>query len=573
MRVTVVNELFTNRRRMRCSLALVVLMSSTYALAQVPSTLDPARIGGNLETQPLQRRTQYSISLPRVEDGVVPEGASGVTFVFGGVRIEGAAVLPEAKLLADWPHKAGDTVRVDEIFALAESISQAYREAGYALSFAMVPQQQIDGGVFRIQVVEGFVERVVIKGDLSEAVRADMQAFADRILASRPLRTADLERYLLLINDMPGVTASGVLSPAAVEAGAVLTLEAAHEPVAGSVGYNSFMPDTLGTHVLEASGGMQGVLTGSGSVSLTVRRSLMPDAYLGVSGDASVGIGTEGLRVGVSGLWSRIDPRDILLDVIDYKGSLVSAQLYGFYPIIRSREENLSIGASFSLDNDNSTILTTDFVDDRLRSVSVWGRYDFVDQTRAVTSLRGALTHGVDLFGATGNSRANGVVKYTKVELDAQRNQPLADVLGGALSLQATAHAQAALGSGALFSAPECSFGGRRFGRGFDSGILTDDHCAMGSVELHWVRSVDFPDLGAPVFLDFYAFVDGGVVWQKGEVLSGEPGRGHAASLGLGLSVQFTAEASGLLEVSRPVSLSVGTPDETRILGALSFRF
>lgn len=331
MRVTVVNELFTNRRRMRCSLALVVLMSSTYALAQVPSTLDPARIGGNLETQPLQRRTQYSISLPRVEDGVVPEGASGVTFVFGGVRIEGAAVLPEAKLLADWPHKAGDTVRVDEIFALAESISQAYREAGYALSFAMVPQQQIDGGVFRIQVVEGFVERVVIKGDLSEAVRADMQAFADRILASRPLRTADLERYLLLINDMPGVTASGVLSPAAVEAGAVLTLEAAHEPVAGSVGYNSFMPDTLGTHVLEASGGMQGVLTGSGSVSLTVRRSLMPDAYLGVSGDASVGIGTEGLRVGVSGLWSRIDPRDILLDVIDYKGSLVSAQLYGFY--------------------------------------------------------------------------------------------------------------------------------------------------------------------------------------------------------------------------------------------------
>ncbi|WP_323130099.1 ShlB/FhaC/HecB family hemolysin secretion/activation protein [Sinorhizobium medicae] len=299
----------------------------------------------------------------------------------------------------------------------------------------------------------------------------------------------------------------------------------------------------------------------------------MPDAYLGVSGDASVGIGTEGLRVGVSGLWSRIDPRDILLDVIDYKGSLVSAQLYGFYPIIRSREENLSIGASFSLDNDNSTILTTDFVDDRLRSVSVWGRYDFVDQTRAVTSLRGALTHGVDLFGATGNSRANGVVKYTKVELDAQRNQPLADVLGGALSLQATAHAQAALGSGALFSAPECSFGGRRFGRGFDSGILTGDHCAMGSVELHWVRSVDFPDLGAPVFLDFYAFVDGGVVWQKGEVLSGEPGRGHAASLGLGLSVQFTAEASGLLEVSRPVSLSVGTPDETRILGALSFRF
>ncbi|WP_457852901.1 hypothetical protein [Sinorhizobium medicae] len=87
------------------------------------------------------------------------------------------------------------------------------------------------------------------------------------------------------------------------------------------------------------------------------------------------------------------------------------------------------------------------------------------------------------------------------------------------------------------------------------------------------MRSVDFPDLGAPVFLDFYAFVDGGVVWQKGEVLSGEPGRGHAASLGLGLSVQFTAEASGLLEVSRPVSLSVGTPDETRILGALSFRF
>src|SRR5690606_20332695 len=118
----------------------------------------------------------------------------------------------------------GLEVTLADVFELVNGITRRYAEAGYALSIAVLPAQRIEGGVVTIAVVEGFIDEIHFTGDaLVDEHGVDsryIRGYAERLRASRPLRTADLERYLLLINDLPGVTARATLRASSTVPGA-----------------------------------------------------------------------------------------------------------------------------------------------------------------------------------------------------------------------------------------------------------------------------------------------------------------------------------------------------------------
>lgn len=567
-------------RRIRSLSALLCLttvsgLAAEAAMAQVavPRTLEPARLPQNLERLP-RPEAQPQITVQPAEPMAAPDQAEAIAFTYQGLRIEGARALPEPELRKLWPHEVGATATVAEIFAFAQAITEAYRRAGYALSFAVVGEQEILDGTFTVRVVEGYVERIAIEGDVSFLLRTRIEAMASRITASRPLKVRDLERYMLLINDLPGVTVSSVLSPGAAEGGALLTLKVDHQAFGGTLGYNSFMPGSLGRHIVEASVEGRGLTVGSDLIRIGAQRSLTSDAYWSVSGEYTALIGADGARFGLSTFYSKSDPEDLLLDLLEYKGDTINARMYAEYPIIRSRSQNLYIGAGLALNNAGSDLLGTRFFDDRLRPLSAWVSYQVTDSTQAVTVLRANVTQGLDILEARGDSRANGRVTYRTVELDAQRNQPLGSALGGMTFLTVAAHAQASLRSGDLFSSAECSFGGRQFGRAFDAGIITGEHCVEGSVELHWAHQAALPLVSGRSVFDLYAFADGGIVWERGALQPGERRRLSAATVGAGLNVQLTRWLTGLVEVGRQVALTGPDDDNaTRVTGAVQLRF
>ena len=47
--------------------------------------------------------------------------------------------------------------RDGELFDFANAITRAYAQAGYALSFAVVPEHTIEDGAVTVRVIEGFV--------------------------------------------------------------------------------------------------------------------------------------------------------------------------------------------------------------------------------------------------------------------------------------------------------------------------------------------------------------------------------------------------------------------------------
>ena len=107
-------------------------------------------------------------------------------------------------------------------------------------------------GTVSLRVFEGYVESAVYQGaDVPEAVRSYVQ----KIIGARPLTAAVLERYLLLINDIPGVTAHAALAQSAATTGAAeLTLVAAVQKVAGDAAIDNRLTRSLGPARVSASG-------------------------------------------------------------------------------------------------------------------------------------------------------------------------------------------------------------------------------------------------------------------------------------------------------------------------------
>ncbi|QID16209.1 ShlB/FhaC/HecB family hemolysin secretion/activation protein [Nitrogeniibacter mangrovi] len=95
--------------------------------------------------------------------------------------VEGNTVLPTRDIeRAVYPH-LGPGVGLDAVNAARAALEQAYHDAGYLTVTVEVPQQKVDGGLVRLQVVEGKVERLKVSGaeyTLPSKVREQMPSMA-----------------------------------------------------------------------------------------------------------------------------------------------------------------------------------------------------------------------------------------------------------------------------------------------------------------------------------------------------------------------------------------------------------
>jgi hemolysin activation/secretion protein len=90
------------------------------------------------------------------------------------------------------------------------------------LTQVVIPPQTIDNGIVRFQIVEGFIDTIDIQAPKNESESALklIRKYADGISGSTAVNIAQLERGLLLINDLPGVSARSILSPSETTPGA-----------------------------------------------------------------------------------------------------------------------------------------------------------------------------------------------------------------------------------------------------------------------------------------------------------------------------------------------------------------
>ena len=123
-----------------------VMSSLSYpSFAQLTGLSNPSIMERALE-EPKAPRAAPPAPITLQNGSVAPEGADEIRFALEGLKIRGGTLFDIETIMGlDMP-VTGTTISVADIYNFAETITQLYRNEGYALSFALIPAQEITDG-------------------------------------------------------------------------------------------------------------------------------------------------------------------------------------------------------------------------------------------------------------------------------------------------------------------------------------------------------------------------------------------------------------------------------------------
>lgn len=181
--------------------------------------------------QPLQPSADIIV---KNQDPVSQEG--GEKIPVNAFRISGEPPVPAQELLTLIQNEAGKELTLGELSALADKLTQHLRGQGYLVAFAYIPAQEIKDGLVEISVVPGKYGDIKISGD----GHLRHNRLKDMLFAAKPgmlITRAPLERALLLLSDLNGVSVKATLLPGTVAGVADLVLEVTDTTKIGGVLY------------------------------------------------------------------------------------------------------------------------------------------------------------------------------------------------------------------------------------------------------------------------------------------------------------------------------------------------
>ena len=541
------------------ALLSVLLLCPAVSLAQtpiVPGSVDPSRLENRL-LQPVPG-VDGDIVPPKdtAIDKTIPEAANG--FILKGVQLKGVSAFAQSYFNALVAEYVGRSVDLNTLNHLAARITQIYREEGYFLSRAVVPQQEVSNGIVTIQILEGHVNDVILDDPqnlLARDVLNIAQETATKIQRLSPLHGPSLERYILLLNDTQGISVSSVLSAPQKQgvAGAVdIILQFRKSPSSFNLGYNNYGSRFVGPHQASANYAYGGLGTMFETFNIQGTSTIPTNEVRFGALQYSLPLNEEGLKAEFSLSYSDSEP-GFTLTPLDVEGDSTTFETKLSYPFIRTRGENLYMGAVFNLMNSATEFLDQELIDDKTRSLSLFTSYNTYDGWGGNNAVLFTISKGLDVFDATetgsaGLSRREGRSDYFTSKIDISRRQDF----GQALQLFTSATAQYA--PHPLLSSKEIGYGGTAYGRAYDPSEITGDQGVMAAVEL---RYNDLPSIeGLNAGLIPFAFYDIGKVWNHDQ--GGEPQ--SAASAGIGSYYYVGNSVSGSLQVAYPLTRDVGTP-------------
>ncbi|MBE9568655.1 MAG: ShlB/FhaC/HecB family hemolysin secretion/activation protein, partial [Proteobacteria bacterium] len=138
----------------------------------------------------------------------VPESSLKVRV--NSFRFEGNTTFSDQKLQAAVAGFEGKDLSIAEIYHVADVVERHYRFNGYLLTSVYVPAQQINSGTITLEVIEGRLGEVKIKGELDSYSEAFLARQVDDLQPGEIISDDDLERETLLMGDLPGLETRAV---------------------------------------------------------------------------------------------------------------------------------------------------------------------------------------------------------------------------------------------------------------------------------------------------------------------------------------------------------------------------
>jgi hemolysin activation/secretion protein len=529
-----------------------LVIAPSVAAQGLPGPADVGRIQPEEKIIVPEPGDESQVAIPQENIPLVPapEAAKAIHFVLRNVTIEGGTALSTADMADLYTPYLGQEVTLDIAWSIAAGITNRYRNAGYFLSRAYVPQQQVRDGVITIGVIEGYIGKVEVPAGTDTP--SVVQDYIDQLVKQRPVTAAEVESFLLRLNDLPGLSFRAVLSPLEEKQPAApavkLSLIATDKAGTGSMSFDNYSSRFLGPH--EFSGSYSTSLLPLQQTTISGLNSAPFDRlHYGFLGQTIVL--APSLSFDVNGSVTTAKPAYTLSPFhIDSEATYESASLN--YQWLRQRTQNLMFKATFDVRDVSSDILGAPLTRDHIRTFRAGATYDFEDAWNGTNIINFTASHGIDGLGASHPnasflSRAGADPDFSKGELSVSRLQRLTENW----SLFAAAYGQVA--SGVLFSSEQFGYGGQSFGRSFDASELTGDSGIDEALEL---RYNGFTSL-QPINVQPYTFCDSGTVWNSA---LGQPNHQTGASAGFGVRLSSVSNQFANLGAAWPLDRVLANP-------------
>ena len=556
--------------------ALLVLLSAVLAaasaFAQTPSPFPPGFVPPSQE-RPLPAAPtgtfDFSIETPRRSP--VPRSVEELRFQLNGLNIVGATVFSPEELKPLYADLIGKQVGLNNILDVADAIEAKYRERGYIISRAYVPPQRVGNGVFTINVVEGYISGMAIEGG-DPGVRELVQAYLSPVTQVRPLTLQPMERGLLLSNDLPGVTAAGLLRPAQDQPGASdLVVNVQQSPWTGGFNVDNRGSEFTDRWTIGGDVEWNSPLGDGDQLSASIQMAPEnPSERIQGTARYQHPIGTSGLTGSIYFTISKGAPAAGLGQFnITTNSVAVGPRLS--YPLLRSRAESLTIEGGFTYQDASveSGTPAAQISHDHWRVADVAATYTQSGFWNGNTQVTFDVAQGLPFAGATENnsaslSRPGAHTDFTKISGTVKRIQSI----WGPINFAMTVQGQYAFEP--LVAGEQISFGGNQIGRGYDPSALSGDHGVGGSFELRYDTRIDqyFVQTVEP-----YIFFDTAKIWNR----LGGNGSGFALhSTGAGVRVALEHNITAGVEYARTLTAVPGSDNgslKSKVLfnGAIRF--
>lgn len=187
---------------------LVLPLDSLFA-----AEASPGSIQSTIEQQPPEVPLPMDVA-PEFERDTDPEleAELGPQVQVRQFVITGNQAIDDATLLAALRPFVGRTLSLTGIYDAADLLTAMYRERGYGLANVVVPAQRINDGIIRLEVIEGRIGAVSITGNSMYSF-SFLNKRLSRLEPGSIYRSKEMERGVLLLNDLPGLTARAVIKP------------------------------------------------------------------------------------------------------------------------------------------------------------------------------------------------------------------------------------------------------------------------------------------------------------------------------------------------------------------------
>lgn len=501
------------------------------AAAQSPLILDrnrPDRVQPITPTMPEGARERPKAVAPVIESGAAQAGAVIRSIRFVGTK----APEPVARAAERFIGQAASAAVLQQI---AAAISEGYAKADVALYSVLIPNQDLSTGTLNVVLIEGEVESVVVTNNSGGRARRLITAIAAHMTGEVPLKRSTLQRYISLMQDVPG-TRIDVQVVQGSRRGAVrvvLTITDKHHDI--GFGFDNRTGTTYRHGEFTATGKFYGLVRGGDETDITGASSANVKDYRYASIAHSTPIGSNGDRLSLSFGYLETRPSDTVIN-----GTAKLAGITYSRPLIRDYKRNLTVSATFDGLNSDNAAFGELIATERTRAVRLAAGYVEVLPKHTVSGGV-TLSKGVDVLGARVIAPLADK-DFFKVNARASLDRMLSKKVIARLRVSGQWTRDA------LPAAERFAVGGEEFGRAFDIAVLTADRGVAGSAELA-LRPFTSKIWGGT---EFYGFTDGATV----RILDRGPfpgGHYDLASAGGGARIAWRDKAALFLEAAKPV--------------------